>query len=182
MLAFAVVSAVLVAAVPAPGVGVATAPRLSISVENGRVTAAAGDQLAYTVTLRNLGANAVDNLDLTQSVPVGLRFDAADPRGTAGAKAVEWVVDLAPGGAAVFRSRMTVVGSGDRYRVATVACARTTSDSPPLVCATHSARLTAEAAGDSWVTRNRWYVAGGLILAAAVALFARRRFGREDIG
>ncbi|RLK54897.1 DUF11 domain-containing protein [Actinokineospora cianjurensis] len=169
MIATAVLSAVLLAALPAPAEG---QPRLSISVDN---TAAAitGERLTYTVVLRNLGTAAVDGLALTQSVPSGLRFDAAEPSGTADAAAVEWSVDLAAGGEAVFRSTMTVVGD-ERARVATIACARTVQDGPPLVCASHSARVVA-AAADSWVTRNRWYVAAGLLAAAGVALFARRR-------
>ncbi|GAA2973668.1 DUF11 domain-containing protein [Actinokineospora diospyrosa] len=175
MIATAVLSAVLLAALPAPA---EAWPRLSITVDNTAASAIAGERLTYTLTLRNLGATAVDDLALTQSVPTGLRFDTADPSGTAGGAAVEWSVDLAAGGAAVFRSTMTVVGD-ERPRVATTACARTDLDGPPVVCASHSARVVA-AAAESWVTRNRWYIAGGLIVAAGIALFARRRLSWRD--
>ncbi|MBM7773100.1 putative repeat protein (TIGR01451 family) [Actinokineospora baliensis] len=174
MIATAVLSAVLLAVLPAPA---DSWPRLSITVDNAAAAATEGDRLTYTLTLRNLGASAVDDLALTQSVPTGLRFDAAEPSGTAGTTAVAWSVDLAAGGEAVIRSTMTVVG--EHPRVATTACARTTQDGPPVVCASHSARVVA-AAAESWVTRNRWYIAGGFIAAAGIALFARRRLSSRE--
>ncbi|WP_018683779.1 DUF11 domain-containing protein [Actinokineospora enzanensis] len=197
MIATAVLSAVLLAAAPIEGdsgaaIDIASetgadadagVPRLSIAVDNAHLSAVPGDRLAYTVTLRNLGTTDVTGLEITQSVPSGLRFDAAEPAGTTAASAVTWNVDLAPAGQAVFHSTMTVVDSDvDRDRLATVACAHAGDDGPPLVCAAHSARIPVEVASakDSWVTRNRWYFAGGVIAAAGAALFIRRRMSSRD--
>ncbi|GLZ39299.1 hypothetical protein [Actinokineospora sp. NBRC 105648] len=187
MIATAVLAAVLLAATPAED---DSAPRLSIAVDNTHASAVAGDRLTYTVTVRNLGATDVSGLGVTQSVPAGLHFDTAEPDGRPRSGAVAWTVDLPPAAEAVFHSTMTVVDTpADQLRVATVACARTAGeDGPPLVCASHSAQLPAGAAAaaqarapEPWMARNRWYVAGGLIVAAGGALVVRRRFsGREE--
>ncbi|PPK62567.1 DUF11 domain-containing protein [Actinokineospora auranticolor] len=180
MIATAFLSAALLASPPVAGEGeanVAAAPVLSISVDNARADAAAGDRMTYTLRLRNLGTVDVTDLRLTQSVPAGLRFDTAEPAGTAAGSGVSWQVDIEPAGETVIHSTMTVLESdAGQPRAATVACARTADEAPPLVCASHSARLRGEAgsADDSWANRNRWYLAGGVFLLAGIALFVVR--------
>jgi len=86
-------------------------------------------------------------------------------------------------------STMTVVQAPkDTKRIATVACARTSPDAPPIVCASHSARLPAAAQEKASSTpdgsgRLAWWLAAAaavLLLAAAVFVFYRRRGKRES--
>ncbi|WP_326819913.1 hypothetical protein [Streptosporangium sp. NBC_01756] len=163
---------------------VAAAPKLSISVDNGRTAAQEGDRLTYTVTVNNIGTDKAHGLDLTQSLPTGLHFVSADGHGTAAKGQVHWTVDVPAGKKATFHTTAEVRATPeDLLRLATVACASTKGDDKPLVCATHSDQLpagaaAAEAARAAADPASRlWYavaVAGLLALVLAGMLFLRR--------
>ncbi|WP_406318803.1 DUF11 domain-containing protein [Streptosporangium sp. NBC_01639] len=162
----------------------AAAPKLSISVDNGRTAAQEGDRLTYTVTVNNIGTDKARGLDLTQSLPTGLHFVSADGHGTAAEGQVHWTVDVPAGKKATFHTTAEVRATPeDLLRLATVACASTKGDDKPLVCATHSDQLpagaaAAEAARAAAEPASRlWYavaVAGLLALMLAGMLLLRR--------
>jgi uncharacterized repeat protein (TIGR01451 family) len=177
-------------AAPAGSSQAPAGPQLSIAIDNGRTSTSAGDTPTYTITVRNLGTTDVDGLEVTQSVPPGLRFESADPAATAQTGSVGWTLDLKAAGAATFHTTMTVLQTpAELLRLATVACARTSADGPPIVCASHSDQLPAGANAQAGRAAsgpaapspgpNRWYLAGGAVLAVAAlalaALMLRRR-------
>lgn len=179
------------AATAAPGDG-AAAPQLSIAVDDGHTSADTGATLTYTVTVRNLGTTEVTGLAVTQTMPAGLKLDSSSPAGVPGAGEVGWRTDLKATGAATFHSTMTVSKTpADLLRLATVACASTSTTGPPIVCASHSDQLPAgaSAAAREAGTRSassggqsRWYLIGGavlLIVAASLILWFRRRKLRQ---
>jgi len=164
------------------------APQLSIAVDNGHTTAAAGDRLTYTISVQNLGTAEVADLHVTQSMPTGLKFVSADSAGTAKAGSVHWTLDLKTAGETKVHSTMTVADTPrELLRMATVACASTSADDPPIVCASHSDQLPAGAAAEAASARsaapspdglNPWYLALGLgviVAALIVVLVIRRR-------
>jgi len=165
----------------------AVAPRLSISVDNGRTTTTAGDVLEYSITIRNLDSTDVEGLAVTQTVPDGLRFESADAEGVLGDRSINWSATLPAGGEAVHHSKMTVLDtSADLLRLATVACAHTTTQDAPIVCASHSDQLPAGAAAEAakiapppTLSSNlRWgYLTAsfGLFCAGVAALVTVRR-------
>ena len=180
--------AVLLTAAPAWAAGtgaepVATepAPQLSIAVDNGRTSAAAGDTLDYAITIRNLGTTDVVGLTVTQSMPAGLSLEAADSAGTKQAGGVGWTIDLATAGEAVLHSTMAVTDTPpELLRLATVACASLT-DGQPIVCASHSDQLPAGASAEAAAPSSgllQWYAAGGIavvLIAVSVVVVVRRR-------
>lgn len=195
--ALGVAAAVLLLPLPAGAATAAAgaaAPQLSIAIDNGRTSVRSGDTLTYVVTVRNLGTVDAVGLLVSQSMPIGLTFGSADPPATTRSGGVGWVSDLAAGGEVVFRSTATVSDTPtDLFRLASVACAATSADGPPVVCATHSDQLpagaTAEAARPTDATSStvdrRWYLAGGgaLVAATGLALLIRRRVtGRRTRG
>jgi uncharacterized repeat protein (TIGR01451 family) len=168
-------------------------PQLSIAVDNGHTSAAAGDSLDSAITVRNLGSTEVIGLLVTQTMPDGLAFESADADGVAGPEGVSWTVDLAPTAEAVVRSTMTVSDTPpELLRLATVVCAALPGDGPPIVCASDSDQLPAGAAAEAAAAaaedsaaassavavQLRWYLVGGAVLvvaAVAVLLLMRRR-------
>jgi uncharacterized repeat protein (TIGR01451 family) len=187
--------AVLLTAAPAWAAGKGTesaatkpAPQLSIAIDNGRTSAAAGDTLDYAITIRNLGTADVVGLTVTQSMPTGLSLEAADSAGTEQAGGVSWTMDLATAGEAVLHSSMTVTDTPpELLRLATVACASMSVTGPPIVCAAHSDQLpagasaAAAAAAASSPGLLRWYVVGGIavvLVAVSVVVLVRRRTAR----
>jgi uncharacterized repeat protein (TIGR01451 family) len=187
--------AVLLTAAPAWAAGSGTepvatepAPQLSIAVDNGRTSAAAGDTLDYAITIRNLGTTDVVGLTVTQSMPAGLSFDAADSAGREQAGGVGWTIDLATAGEVVLHSTMAVTDTPpELLRLATVACASMSASGPPIVCASHSDQLPAGASAEEAATAAaaapsfgllQWYVAGGIavvLIAMSVVVVVRRR-------
>lgn len=165
-------------------------PQLSIAVENDRTAIEPGDVLDYTVTIRNLGTSGVTGLRVSQSVPAGLKFESAGSSGRFAAGVISWKVDVKASGEATMRSRLSVVETPpDAVRVATVACARVAEDDPPLVCASHSAKVptsdvTKASAPATDEPLDSWQLAVGAgLLASVVALVAllmvhRRRRSR----
>lgn len=122
------------------------APALRISIDNGRTATRTGDQLRYTVEVRNTGTVAVKRLTITQSVPVGLRVVSADRAGVVGSGQVRWTVALPSGRTERFRSTATVGATpSGLLRLASVACATLPAVRTPIVCAAHSDQLPAGA-------------------------------------
>lgn len=182
----------LACAIPAgPAFAAPAAPQLSIAIDNGRATAAAGDRLNYTVTVTNLGTAKVKGVRLSQTVPSG-----ATPVGGSGKLvtrgAVRWTVDLPATKSVTLHSTLRVAATppADLLRLATVACAQVSARATPLVCAADSDLLPAGAAAqqvqsaatDRRPSRSWWYAGGGLALAAAAvaAAFVLRR--RRRVG
>lgn len=169
----------------------APAPQLSIAIDNGRSSAAAGDTLRYTVRVENLGATRVTGLRVSQTTPAGLRVRAADAKGITDKAGVLWHVSLAPAGHRTMHTTMTVSRTpGELLRLASVACAAVSEKQAPIVCATHSDQLPAGAAaraaaagtsvGGSSSSRTAWLggTAGVVLLGlgiGAVVLVRRRR-------
>lgn len=176
-------------AVGAPSAAVAAPPQLSIAVANDHQDVRTGDTLEYTVTIRNLGTSDVKSLRVTQSAAPGLKVRSAEPAGKTSADGLTWKVTVKASGEATVHSTMTVVPAPkDTKRIATVACARTSPDAPPIVCASHSARLPVAAQEKASSTpddsgRLAWWLAAAaavLLVAAAVFVFYRRRGKRES--
>ncbi len=167
------------------------APQLSVAVDDGRTSAAAGDLLSYTVTVQNLGATPLSGLQVTQSMPSGLTFESADSAGLATADMVTWKVDLRATGTATVHSTMSLTATPkELLRLATVACVSVSPAGPPVVCASHSDLLPAgrQAAASKSATRparagpsnsGNWYVGGVvgivLVLSGLALLITRRR-------
>ncbi|MGS2643413.1 hypothetical protein [Streptosporangium sp. LJ11] len=165
-------------------------PSLSISIDNGRTSAEEGDRLTYAVTVRNTGATRVRDLELTQTLPAGLRFVSADGGGSASKGQVRWSADVPPGKDVTFHTVAEVGATPeDLLRLASIACANTEGSDRPIVCATHSDQLPAGAAAEAAharahpVSSRLGYVglgAGAGLLALAGLLFLRRsRRGRH---
>ena len=176
-------------AVMVPGAAAAAPPQLSIAVANDRQDVRTGDTLEYTVTIRNLGTSDVKALRVTQSAAPGLKVRSAEPAGKTSAEGLTWRVTVKANGETTVRSTMTVVQAPkDTKRIATVACARTSPDAPPIVCASHSASLPAAAQAKATSTQDHadaptWWLAGGavaLLVAAAAFAYSRRRTRRES--
>jgi len=156
-------------------------PQLHIAVDDDRKAAAAGDRLSYTIRVRNIGATDAIQLRITQSLPAGLTFVSADQGGAAAAGQVSWTVDLTAGAESTLRS-VGLVGATpkDLLRLATVACATAKDGTRPLVCATHSDLLPAEAPPApqrGWSTIG-WSVTGAVVVVIGLAgsvLWRRRR-------
>jgi hypothetical protein len=142
------------------------------------------------VTSRNLGTSDVKALRVTQSTAPGLEVKSAAQAGRQGTDGITWRLSVKASGSATVHSTMTVVRAPkDTRRVATVACARVSADAPPIVCATHSARLPAPGQAAATSTSDSatpvWWYAGGaaallLVAAAAFVVIRRARRPAED--
>jgi uncharacterized repeat protein (TIGR01451 family) len=192
-LAALVLAAVTVVGAPSAqaheAVRVSPEPQLSIAIDNGQTSAAAGDDLSYTITVTNLGPDRVRDLVVTQTMPAGLRFESADAGGALHGDAVTWKVEVKTGGKAVVHSAGVVAGApADTLRLASVACALVNVRRPPVVCATHSDQLPAGAAADAAAAsrdapgtggdsgRLGWAAGGAVVVVGAgAALFLVRR-------
>ena len=169
-------------------------PQLSIAVNDGGSSAAVGDTLAYTITVRNLGVAPVAGLTITQSLPAGMHFASADPAGTATSAGRTWRIALDATGTAVMHTTMPVLKTPDQLlRLATVACATAAHTTRPIVCASHSDQLPAGAAQAAKVAKEAkasaqvtkpaapvgfgWWIglAGTVLLVAGTALVLIRR-------
>lgn len=183
----AVLTAVPLSAAAAPK---AAPPQLSISVDDGQPSATAGDTLSYTLTVTNLGTERIKNLLVTQTVPATSRLVSADSRGVKTKTDVTWKVNLDATAKVVLHTKLAVLSSPDEVlRFATIACAKVSAKSAPLVCASDSNQLPAGAAAQAqsesppdaswWSTPHLWWYIGGglavLVVAFAVAYARSRR-------
>jgi uncharacterized repeat protein (TIGR01451 family) len=169
-------------------------PQLSIAIDDGATTAKVGDTMHYTIVVKDLGAEAVSGLRVTQSLPPGLTFVSADAGGVPDHAQVQWRVNLKSSRAVTLRTIMRVKATpGTLLRLASVACART-AGSTPIVCATHSDQLPAGAAAEA--ARNAsgrdatdhhlgYWLGGAGVFAVAgsgLVLAIRRRKARTHAG
>lgn len=186
----------LVCASPSAAEAAPEVPQLSIAVDDARPSAAPSDELVYKVSVTNLGTRPVKGLIITQTIPDGAALRSTDPRSSGNDRTVSWSVDVGPGKKAATATTVTVAKTlpDGLLRLATVACARTTTKGAPLVCASDSDQLPAGAAADTQrqeleqrgVGHQGWWplpaapVLGGLVLAtvAAILLLLLRRRGR----
>lgn len=169
-------------AVPSP-----RGPSLAISVSDGRATAAAGDRLTYTVSVRDTGSRAAPHLKITQTLSQGLEFVSASGDGVATAGRIAWHATVPAGGTRTFRVIALVTRPPAQVsRLAAIACVAVAGGSRPIVCAAHLDRLPAAAqpaAAGSGASGGRLlaYTGGALaVLAAGLAtvIASRRRRGR----
>jgi uncharacterized repeat protein (TIGR01451 family) len=160
------------------------APELTISISDGHVAARAGDELSYTVSLRNSGTVAVPRLKVTQTLSAGLEFLSASDHGVAAGGHVSWSASLPVGGKRTFVDITRVTRTPPTLlRLAAVACVTLPGSSSPIVCAAHLDRLPAAAAapasrsGRSTGNVPTYTAAGLAVLAVGLitAIVARRR-------
>ncbi|MGC4811004.1 hypothetical protein ACLQ29_10805 [Micromonospora sp. DT228] len=158
-------------------------PLLSITVDDGRTEVAAGDELTYRLTVRNLGTTKVADIKVSQSLPTGLTLVSADRGGKSRDGAVTWDTDLTVGQESTFTTVARVGETPkDLLRLATVACATAKDGKKPLVCATHSDLLpagavapAAERSGMSWPWSAGAVVALLIVGLGAIVLLRHRR-------
>ena len=162
------------------------APGLTISISDGHVAARAGDELTYTVSVRNSGTVAVRRLKVTQTLSPGLKFLSASDHGVAASGQVSWTASLPEGGKQTFLAVTRVTRTPSTLlRLAAVACVTLPGSSSPVVCAAHLDRLPAAAAAAASSTSRSGhsiasvlaYTAGFVVLALGLltAIVARRR-------
>lgn len=192
--AYALLAAIALTVVPvaASAAPSEAPPQLSIAVDDGQTSARAGDQLAYVVTVTNLGTEPVENLLVTQTVPAGSKLDSVDSEASESKGIVTWKVDIDPTEKATLKMSLAVLSTpAEVLRLATVACVKATEKGPPIVCASDSNLLPAGAAAQqAEAAANEsggilatpylgWYVGGAAAvlaaLAAAVLLVRSRR-------
>ena len=123
-------------------------PSLSIGISDGHVTARAGDELTYTVSVRDSGPAAVPRLKVTQTLSAGLEFLSASDHGVAAGGHVSWSAGIPAGGTRTFADVIRVTRTpATVLRLAAVACVALPGSDRPVVCAAHLDRLPAAAAG-----------------------------------
>jgi uncharacterized repeat protein (TIGR01451 family) len=166
------------------------APQLSISVSDDTEAAAPGDELTYTTVVANLGTSDALDLTVTQTVPEGLEFTAADNGGALASSLVSWTVSVKASESVTLSTTMTAGETpGELLRLAVVACALAAPTEPPVVCASDSdilpagvaaekaAEAPAQADGQDTVWIIVASVGAALVIAAVVFLLTRRRRG-----
>lgn len=185
-------------------------PGLSISISDGRNSAARGDQLRYVVEVKNAGRTNARNLRITVTLPPYLSLNSASQHSVAKAGKVSWRASLRPGRTASF-TMSAVVGKTPRGmgHLAVVACAAPSgtgqNSGPPVVCAAHLDRLpgaagitssssrasgrsgsssSSSSSADAGSGKIRALVAGLIVVAGVLlaALAARRIRGRKGPG
>lgn len=164
-----------------PSARTSAVPQVNIAITDGRISAAQGDQLTYTIKVQNLGTTSTRNLRILQTLPPGLALVSADHGGSASAGHVSWIVNLNPGE----ESTVATIGHvgrtpADLLRLASVVCATAKGDRKPLVCATHSDLLPAAAATRLRLSTSHgaWYgvAAGAVVLAGLAGFIGMRRW------
>ena len=166
----------------APAAPALRVPALTISISEGHVAARAGDELTYTVSVRDSGAVAVPRLTVSATLPAELELLSASDHGVAASGHVSWPASLPAGGTRTFRvvTRVTRTPAA-LLRLAAVACATLPGSSSPVVCAAHLDRLpaaagaaaaaAASASRPARAASNRLaYTAAGLAALAVLAL------------
>lgn len=122
-------------------------PQLSISVTDEKDATTSGDELAYAITVQNIGATDLPGLVIAQTLPAELTPVSSDPAATQDGPTVGWTIDLAASQTVTLTSTATVGETpDDLLRLATTVCASTSPTDAPLVCASDSDLLPAGAA------------------------------------
>jgi uncharacterized repeat protein (TIGR01451 family) len=164
-----------------------TTPQLSISVSDDADAAGPGDELTYTTVVANLGTSDVLDLTVTQTVPEGLEFTAADNGGALTSSLVSWTVSVTASQSVTLSTTMTAGDTPEELlRLAVVACALVAPTEPPVVCASDSDILPAGVAAEKAAKAPAqsddqgivWIIAasaGAVLVIAAVVLILRRR-------
>lgn len=160
----------------------------SLSLTDPRHQIAVGEETEYTITLRNDGDHAVEDVVLAQTAPDQLEFLSADGEGEIQQGAVLWRLSLKPGEEI---TRTAVARLGDipagLWRVETTACAGLESDDAPAVCGSDSNLLRvadgSTAAGTSSFLPPLLIGAAGavtvvILTAVGAALFVLRQRSR----
>jgi len=186
-----------------PSVRPPAEPGLSISITDGRTSAARGDRLRYVVMVKNSGAATARNLRIMLTLPPYLSVNSASQRAVANAGKVTWRSSVRPGHTVSFKVA-TIVGKTPRGmgHLAVVACADQHTGTP-VVCAAHLDRLPGAAGATSKTSGTapgtaggspgatgpsggltRYLFAGLAVLACVLlaALTARRIRGRKQPG
>lgn len=95
--------------------------QLEIAKTADRTAALVGETVRYTVTVRNTGQIDAADLTVTDTLPQGATFVAADPAARVKGAAVEWeLAELAVGAAATFTVDVRFDRAGDTVNRATV--------------------------------------------------------------
>jgi uncharacterized repeat protein (TIGR01451 family) len=116
--------------------GVTAAPaQLSVSIDDQNTRSANGEELTYTIRVRNNGKTAVSGARISQRLPAALEPLSAAPAATVSRSEVAWSTDL-PAGAEVTVAMTARVGSthNNYPRLVTTGCVAPDSTTEPTVC------------------------------------------------
>ncbi|MUL40989.1 hypothetical protein FZ103_07275 [Streptomonospora sp. PA3] len=146
---------------------------LSMAVSDDRDTIAAGEEVVYTLTLRNEGEEEKEAV-LSQRVSAEARFVDVGADGMATGGVATWRVVVGPGERIERTARVRLGEPGERlWRVATTACAQTEAGRPPVACASDTNRVdTAARAGASAVSAPQRVLTVTSILTGVLIVLA----------
>jgi len=114
----------------------ATAPQLTISVSDGRLSVRQGQTLTYLIRLRNTGTGKAARLSVTQTLSAGLQAISASGSGRLHGTIASWDASVPANASRVFRVAARVARPpAQALRLAAVACAARHGSSQPIVCA-----------------------------------------------
>ncbi|WP_199036755.1 DUF11 domain-containing protein [Glycomyces salinus] len=146
--------AVLAAASAAPGTAEAEEPGLSVRVDDGIERAVTGDEVVYTVTVRNRSGQGLEDLRLEQRLPKEYQ-SASSPGGEVVDGWIVWTVDVPAESETTVETTVHLSEDLPLGREAgTVACAYLRGQGLPEDCGGESAELSAapsEFAGLPWI-------------------------------
>jgi uncharacterized repeat protein (TIGR01451 family) len=125
---------------PSPTAVRAVTATMAISVTDGVTSATQGDELVYTISVRNDGADASGQLGIRFEAPTDARLTTVDQDGTRDHGVATWSIDL-PAGGAIELTAGTEVGTPPAgvNGLAGIACV--VRDATPLLCATDMNQL-----------------------------------------
>ncbi|GAA1748012.1 hypothetical protein [Streptomonospora arabica] len=128
-----------------PGAGERTATvegaTLGVRITDDRDTIAAGEEVLYTLTLRNEGDEERHAI-VSQRVSAKARFVDVGEGGTASGGVATWRVVVEPGAEIERTARVRLGEPGERlWRMSTTACAQSEAGAPPVACATDADRV-----------------------------------------
>jgi hypothetical protein len=178
---------------PSPGAVHHATAAMAISVSDGVTSVTDGDELTYTISLRNDGAAGSGRLAIRFQPPTGAKLTTVDHHGASVDDVATWSVDVPPG-AALKLTVGTTVGSlpAGVNGVAGIACI--IHGSTPSLCATdmnqiagrsdiHATVVAAQPAHGGR-SLSPWVAIGGatgaiVFLGAGGLLLVRRRLRRQ---
>lgn len=102
-------------------------PGLSVSKVVDKAAAVPGDELDYTITVKNTGRADARQVPVTDVLPVGLGSPAADSGGKIENSTVSWTIDSIPAGG---QSQLHVTGVVDRAGAGTTLVNRVVAKNP----------------------------------------------------